>query len=66
MTSSFCNAELVKPPGNFRARHIVPLFANAPEWVVEHKDPHDKRITHLAWCRTEFHARLITNALNGD
>lgn len=50
--------KLAKP---FRVRHITPLFRHNPEWVIEHREGGP-----LALCLTEFHAQLITNALNGD
>lgn len=54
------------PTPPFRARHIVPLFAEAPEWIVEHKGSKDELSTLVAWCPSEFAARLITNSLNGE
>ena len=45
----------------FRARHFVPVFAGFPEWLVEHADG-----TQLALCHSEFHAKLIAMALNGE
>ena len=45
----------------FRTRHITPLFFGNPEWVVELRDGEQ-----IALCKSEFHANLIANALNGD
>lgn len=56
-------------PGGFYPRHIVPIFHGTPEWVVEHKplpDDPSAKPNVLCWCRSEFAARLIANALNGE
>lgn len=53
----------------FYPRHITPIFAGTPEWVVEHKplaDAPKAKPTLICWCPTEFSARLIANALNGE
>lgn len=49
----------------FSYRHITPLFAGTPEWVVEGLDPQGKPKL-LCWCPREFDAALITAALNGE
>jgi hypothetical protein len=54
------------PTPPFRARKIVPIFAEAPEWLVEHKGANTELGTLVCWCPSEFSARLIANALNGD
>ena len=55
--------------GGFTFRHITPIFAGNPEWIVEHKplsDAPEAKPTLVCWCPTEFSARLIANALNGE
>ena len=55
--------------GGFIFRHITPLFHGTPEWIVEHKplsDAPEAKPTLVCWCPSEFSARLIANALNGD
>lgn len=48
----------------FAYRHITPLFAGNPEWIVEALQPEGNRL--VCWCHREFNAALITAALNGD
>ncbi len=52
---------LYKIGPSFLAVHFTPLFFGAPEWRVEHRDGEQ-----LALCKSELHAKLIANALNGD
>jgi hypothetical protein len=47
-------------PSAFVARHIVPLFAGTPEWVVETAEG---RL--CCWCPSEFDARTIAAAMSG-
>jgi hypothetical protein len=44
---------------SYVSRHIIPLFAGSPEWVVE-----TFAGDHICWCSNQFNAALITDSLN--